>query len=62
MSAITARRRPDSHWEYRLLFAFTFPLFLGGAMLRRMRGPQGASLFRDARGRAAAVLPFAFRG
>lgn len=63
MSALTARHpRVDAQWEYRLLFALTFPLFLGGAVLRRARGLQRASLLRDACLRAAAVLPIAFCG
>ncbi|MBE7200340.1 MAG: hypothetical protein INR70_21395 [Parafilimonas terrae] len=63
MSFSTARRpRFGAQWEYRLLLGLTFPLFLAGAVLRRLRGSEGASLLHDAQARAATILPFAFQG
>lgn len=63
-------RSVASAWEYRLLFAFCFPLFLASTCLTALmpigRRPfideERASLLARARRSAGATLPFAFMG
>ena len=74
MSALTSNHygtRAATHREYRLLFGLTFPLFVGGVLLRRLglmpdRVPAGPlssiSFMATVRRRVGAVLPFAFMG
>jgi hypothetical protein len=69
-AAPLARKRPrvtrDSR-EYKIIYVFTFPLFLAAALVGRVSGSQGAntdrrSIFGEANELASATIPMAFMG
>ena len=69
-AASTARKRArvtrDSR-EYKIIYVFTFPLFLAAALVGRVTGSQGAhtdrrSIFGEANELASATIPMAFMG
>jgi hypothetical protein len=69
-AAPTARKRArvtrDSR-EYKIIYVFTFPLFLAAALVGRVTGSQGAhtdrrSIFGEANELASATIPMAFMG
>lgn len=56
-------RRPT--WEYQVIFLLSYPLFLCGAVLRRVAHAERAaatprSVFAEARQSAHMALPYAF--
>jgi hypothetical protein len=53
--------------EYKIIYVFTFPLFLAAALVGRLTGAQGAntnrrSIFGEANELASATIPMAFMG
>lgn len=58
-----ARARTGELWQFRLLYAATFPLFLTAVALGRLAGERrdtGHSIFAEARQAAGMAIPFAF--
>lgn len=69
-AAPVARKRShvsrDSR-EYKIIYVFTFPLFLAAALVGRVTGSQSAntnrrSIFGEANELASATIPMAFMG
>lgn len=61
----TQRSRQTELWEFRVLVAATYPLFLASELARRATGrkPAGTrSVFTEAYGTASATLACAFMG
>lgn len=66
------KRRKDETFEYRLLMALAYTVFLVGAVVRRVLRPLGVrpatvgqqrqSVFGEARAQAESCVPFAFMG
>ena len=61
-----ARVTRDSR-EYKIIYVFTFPLFLAAALVGRVTSAQGAhtnrrSIFGEANELASATIPMAFMG
>ncbi|MEY3508898.1 MAG: hypothetical protein RLZ21_654 [Pseudomonadota bacterium] len=53
--------------EYKIIYVFTFPLFVAAALVGRLTGAQGAntnrrSIFGEANELASATIPMAFMG
>ena len=53
--------------EYKIIYVFTFPLFLAAALVGRVTGSQSAhtdrrSIFGEANELASATIPMAFMG
>lgn len=64
---LPSRARQQEAWEYRLLFAACFPVFLTAAVAARLlpgqrRGRYRLSILGEARAAANTLIPYAFMG